>query len=380
MRNLRSIILFSSCTLMAALSGYNSLLAQISITQTNFQTALQQETPLTKYLSYDGEQIFELIGINGPNRVWDFTALEIVEESEGFYSVAGSAEGLPGADDDHIGGAEMVSISDFPIYSEESGDKAIFYEIHYTYFLFDGSSAIKIGGIRVEGDDVNEEREDDHYITWVDPGQAWLDFPVTYQKNWQSSYEMSFGHIFMPTEVDEEAEVDGWGTMITSGGSIDVLRIKRTQNSRLFGIFEGEVEEFEFFDQSGRLVASIIGYYPTFEEEFEELEATWNVFEASTPVSLVNSPELPSGIVLHQNYPNPFNPTTKINYHLTESTDILLTVHDLLGRKVATIAQGPAAPGEHNIVFDATSLSSGVYIYRLTTSYQSFTRKMTIVK
>ncbi len=90
--------------------------------------------------------------------------------------------------------------------------------------------------------------------------------------------------------------------------------------------------------------------------------------------------DVPSGVVLHQNYPNPFNPATTIGFYLPETSDIRLSVHDLLGREVGILAQGPAAPGEHSVVFDASQLPGGVYMYRLTAGSHAVTRKLTLVK
>lgn len=80
--------------------------------------------------------------------------------------------------------------------------------------------------------------------------------------------------------------------------------------------------------------------------------------------------ELPSSIALGQNYPNPFNPTTTIQFELDTSSDVALTVHDVLGRRVATLVNQHLSAGSYEVSWDATSslsgaLSSGIYIYTL---------------
>lgn len=90
--------------------------------------------------------------------------------------------------------------------------------------------------------------------------------------------------------------------------------------------------------------------------------------------------DVPSSVVLHQNYPNPFNPSTTIGFYLPEASDIRLTVHDMLGREVGVLAQGPVASGEHSVVFDASQLPGGVYMYRLTAGSHALTRKLTLIK
>ncbi|WP_428235368.1 T9SS type A sorting domain-containing protein [Gracilimonas sp.] len=85
---------------------------------------------------------------------------------------------------------------------------------------------------------------------------------------------------------------------------------------------------------------------------------------------------------LHQNYPNPFNPSTVISYQLPENSTVKLQVFDMLGREVATLANNERkTAGSHQATFDAGNLSSGVYIYRLSTnSGVQLTQKMLLMK
>jgi beta-lactamase superfamily II metal-dependent hydrolase len=81
------------------------------------------------------------------------------------------------------------------------------------------------------------------------------------------------------------------------------------------------------------------------------------------------SPEIasrPSDFSLQQNYPNPFNPTTTFRYELAADARVQFIVFDVVGREVATILNGEQQPsGIHDLSFDASSLASGVYYYRL---------------
>ena len=90
--------------------------------------------------------------------------------------------------------------------------------------------------------------------------------------------------------------------------------------------------------------------------------------------------EIPQLIELNQNYPNPFNAGTIINYRLPRSSFVTLEVFDLLGRRVATLADGFREAGSYDVPFDAAGLSSGVYVYRLTTTGGVFSRKMVLIK
>jgi hypothetical protein len=92
----------------------------------------------------------------------------------------------------------------------------------------------------------------------------------------------------------------------------------------------------------------------------------------------------PSVYSLAQNFPNPFNPTTTIEYTIPSIAGtghaLSLQVFDLLGRRVATVMDGPGTPGHHHIVFDASGLPSGSYFYRLQAGSFVQTRMMLLVK
>lgn len=79
-------------------------------------------------------------------------------------------------------------------------------------------------------------------------------------------------------------------------------------------------------------------------------------------------------------YPNPFNPSTVFGYRLSVFSTIQLKVYDILGREVAVLWDGPQSAGAHEIRFDASTLSSGVYFVRLVTESESFVRSITLVR
>ncbi|MBS1262682.1 MAG: hypothetical protein MAG453_02044 [Calditrichaeota bacterium] len=88
----------------------------------------------------------------------------------------------------------------------------------------------------------------------------------------------------------------------------------------------------------------------------------------------------PATFVTLDAYPNPFNTTATVRYTLAKPGEVTLDVYDLLGRRVASLADGLRAPGAHTVTFDASSLASGPYFLRLTAGERSATRKITLAK
>lgn len=88
----------------------------------------------------------------------------------------------------------------------------------------------------------------------------------------------------------------------------------------------------------------------------------------------------PKSFSLDQNYPNPFNPLTTIVYALPKSTNVRLTVFDVLGREVRTLVNERKQPGRYETTFNATNLASGVYLYRLQAGGFVDTKKLMLVR
>ncbi len=83
---------------------------------------------------------------------------------------------------------------------------------------------------------------------------------------------------------------------------------------------------------------------------------------------------------LKQNYPNPFNPVTNIQYQIVNQGMVTLKVYDLLGREVKTLVNEIKSPGKYLVSFDASSLSSGVYFYKISAGEFSDVKRMVLIK
>ncbi len=89
----------------------------------------------------------------------------------------------------------------------------------------------------------------------------------------------------------------------------------------------------------------------------------------------------PEKFELQQNYPNPFNPSTTIKFQMASDGNVMLVVYNILGEKVAELINRDMSAGTHSVVFDASRLASGTYIYLLNVEDQfTSTKKMLLIK
>lgn len=104
-----------------------------------------------------------------------------------------------------------------------------------------------------------------------------------------------------------------------------------------------------------------------------------------SPVSVVTGIDEPAAshpveFILEQNYPNPFNPSTSINYTLDKESYVSLKVYNSLGQQVAELVKGFEKSGNHNVAFNGSGLSSGIYYYRIKSGSHVSVKKMILLK
>ncbi|PIP78014.1 MAG: hypothetical protein COW85_05960 [Ignavibacteria bacterium CG22_combo_CG10-13_8_21_14_all_37_15] len=100
----------------------------------------------------------------------------------------------------------------------------------------------------------------------------------------------------------------------------------------------------------------------------------------SQPTEVVPDVELVKKFQLGQNYPNPFNPKTTIEFSIASDCDVQIKVFNSLGVEVETLLNEHKSAGTHQVKFDASNLSSGIYFYRIVSGSNSEMKKMILVK
>ena len=89
---------------------------------------------------------------------------------------------------------------------------------------------------------------------------------------------------------------------------------------------------------------------------------------------------IPASYTLEQNYPNPFNPATTITYSIPKESQVSLKIYDVMGREVVELVSGKQSTGSYNVEFDAASLASGTYFYKLVAGDFISVKKMVLLK
>jgi hypothetical protein len=89
---------------------------------------------------------------------------------------------------------------------------------------------------------------------------------------------------------------------------------------------------------------------------------------------------IPTEFKLYQNYPNPFNPVTTIKFDLPEAVQVSLKIYNTIGEQLTVLINTELEAGNHQIEFDASHLSSGIYFYELRAEEYKETKKMLMIK
>ncbi len=103
----------------------------------------------------------------------------------------------------------------------------------------------------------------------------------------------------------------------------------------------------------------------------------WGLVNAIDDEGIVH---VPTKMQLHQNYPNPFNPQTTIGFNLPVAGQVSLTVYNTIGQKIVTLVDQQMKAGQHSVTWNASSVSSGIYFYKIQMDNRVQVRKMVLLK
>lgn len=164
---------------------------------------------------------------------------------------------------------------------------------------------------------------------------------------------------------------DGSAVRVCDGNDTITIFIDKDTELPGWSPFQGSLNLVGVIDQYTRNVPANDGYRirPRYQSDF---------------IPLTSIPEPPTAkplqFALNQNYPNPFNPVTNITFTLPEAGPVSLTIYNFLGQRVAELVFDHHSAGVHQVVFDAGTLSSGVYIYQLSAGRYTAYRKMIVLR
>jgi plastocyanin len=122
-----------------------------------------------------------------------------------------------------------------------------------------------------------------------------------------------------------------------------------------------------------------VGDFPYYCEPHQGMGMTGTII-VQDPVSVPDDELISEEFELKQNYPNPFNPLTKIQYSTSTRQFVTLKVYNILGDEVATLVNEEKPAGVYSVNFDASGLSSGMYLYKIQAGNFVETRKMILMK
>jgi hypothetical protein len=139
----------------------------------------------------------------------------------------------------------------------------------------------------------------------------------------------------------------------------------------------GTTTEPKSYSYSDNSAVSGVYYYRLKQIDFDGGYTYSDVVEAKL--------NLPTQFTLEQNYPNPFNPSTTIRFAIPVDANVVISVYNLVGEKVSDVISSNYSAGVHKVVFEASDLTSGVYLYRINAagidgSDYSSVLKMTVLK
>ncbi|MBM4165350.1 MAG: T9SS type A sorting domain-containing protein [Ignavibacteria bacterium] len=172
----------------------------------------------------------------------------------------------------------------------------------------------------------------------------------------------------------------------TTGNATDVYVAQSSDGGETFVNFKVSQSSFVpnssvFFGDYICIAAHNRKIYPLWTRMDNSNLSVWTaIITDTTNVGVNDESQLPSDFILSQNFPNPFNPQTTIPFALNNDGFVSLKIFDILGREVASLVNAHIQAGTYNITWNATNVSSGIYLCRLQSKEFSTYKKMFLHK
>ena len=212
------------------------------------------------------------------------------------------------------------------------------------------------------------------------PPEEGIHFPLVYDASWNYSltrtdttYIFGVATNIQGGYISKSIFVDGYGTLKIAGRILQCLRLKRTLTSP-----SPSDNEYWYITREGSMFM-VLALANQPDTGIVQIEMAVLLVGQSLD-GVHNERNFPTGFSLNQNFPNPFNPTTTIQYSLSRMSPVNLTVYDMLGREIATLVSDVQPAGLQSIEFNASGLSSGVYLYRIKVREFSETKKLVLLR
>lgn len=300
-------------------------------------------------------------GQAGSNITWDFSSLTPTGEQ---WSVI------------YVNPSEAPNNSLYP-----DADIAVSYDgLAHTFYDTDGNSVYSLG-----------VAYEDFAMVYSNSEKV-AEFPFTLSSTFVDSFKAvyEFGEGMVTRNSGRIKMIgDAFGTIVLPDGSTRAaLRVKIDRessdtllvNGMPIGINTVRSTTYQWYSNESKYPVLGISYVEA--QAFGILHSYKQVdYNTETATDVNDEPkQIVSGFELLQNYPNPFNPSTKISWHTSAGSHQTLKIYNILGTEVATLVDEYKPAGSYEVDFDASNLSSGIYLYRLQSGSEIITRKMTLVK